>query len=59
MSQKDRFSEITIKIQTQLFIKIERTIYKIIWKKKVQDTEKLYSTIKELKGNHPRHQAVE
>jgi hypothetical protein len=29
-----RFSEMTIKIQTQLIIKIERTIYKIIWNKK-------------------------
>jgi hypothetical protein len=45
-----RFSEITIKIKTQLFMKIERTIYKIILNKKIQDMEKLFSTIKELQG---------
>jgi hypothetical protein len=48
------FNAIHIKIASQSFIELERAIFKFILNnKKIQYSEKLFSTIKELLGESP------
>jgi len=48
-----RFNAIYIKIPTQLFIELERAIFKFIWNNKNPGEGKLSSTIKEPLGESP------
>ena len=48
-----KLNAIHIKIPTQFFIKIERAISKPIWNNKKPGKQKLFSTIKEIRGELP------
>jgi hypothetical protein len=48
-----RFNAIPIKITTEFFIELERTICKFIWNNKNPGYQKLFSTIKEVLGQSP------
>ena len=47
-----RLSEIPIKIPKKFLLEAERAICKFIWNKKNPGEQELFSTIKELLGNH-------
>jgi hypothetical protein len=47
------FNAIPIKISTQFFIELERTILKFTWNNKKPRIGKVFSTMKELLGESP------